>query len=220
MSELSKQKWEAWLRELPKLEQYKIPRCFKPPDFSGIQQHELHHFSDVSSQGYGAVSYLRQINVNGKVHCFLIMAKSRLAPLKAMTIPRMELSAAVLATRLDHMIRQELDLPVDNSTLWTDSTCVLQYIENKEKRFQIFVANRVSAISDQSTATQWRYVETSLNAADKASRGMTVDALRNDRWSQGPPFKSTLRRPGHKDPLILARSPTVTQKSRRPLKCL
>ena len=117
------------------------------------------------------------------------MAKSRLAPLKAMTIPRMELSAAVLATRLDQMIRRELDLPVDSSTFWTDSTCVLRYIENKDKRFQIFVANRVSAILDQSTATQWRYVETSLNPADEASRGMTVDALlRSDRWSQGPPF--------------------------------
>ena len=187
--ELSKQKWEAWLRELPKLEQFEISRCFKPQDFSDVQQRELHHFSDASSQGYGAVSYLRKIDVNGKVHCSLIMAKSRLAPLKAMTIPRMELSAAVLATRLDQMIRRELDLPVDSSTFWTDSTCVLRYIENKDKRFQIFVANRVSAILDQSTATQWRYAETSLNPADEASRGMTVDALlRSDRWSQGPPF--------------------------------
>ena len=187
--ELSKQKWETWLRELPKLEQFEVPRCFKPADFSDVQQRELHHFSDASSQGYGAVSYLRQINVNGKVHCSLIMAKSRLAPLKAMTIPRMELSAAVLATRLDRMIRRELDLSVDSSTFWTDSTCVLRYIENKDKRFQIFVANRVSAILDQSTATQWRYVETSLNPADEASRGMTVEALlKNDRWLQGPPF--------------------------------
>ena len=55
---LSKQKWETWLRELPKLEQFEIPRCFKPPDFSDVQQCELHHFSDTSSQGYGAVSYL------------------------------------------------------------------------------------------------------------------------------------------------------------------
>ena len=165
--ELSKQKWEAWLRELPKLEQFEIPRCFKPPDFSDVQQRELHHFSDAPSQGYGAVSYLRQIGVKGKVHCSLIMAKSRLAPLKAMTIPRMELSAAVLATRLDKMIRRELGLPVHSSTFWTDSTCVLRYVENKDKRFQIFVAHRVSAILDQSTATQWRYVETSLNPATK-----------------------------------------------------
>ena len=84
-----------------------------------------------------------------------MMAKSRLAPLKTMTIPRMELSAVVLATRLDRMIKQEISIPTDSSTFWTDSTCVLRYIENKDKRFQTFVANRISAILDQSTASQW-----------------------------------------------------------------
>ena len=148
--EPSKQKLQAWLRELPKLEQLLIPRCFKPPDFSGVQQRELHHFSDASSQGYGAVSYLQETDVNGKSHCFLIIAKSRLAPLKAMRIPRMELSAAVLTTTLDTMIRRELDLPVESSTFSTDSTCVPRYIEDKDKRFEIFVANGVSAILDQS----------------------------------------------------------------------
>ena len=184
-----KQKWQSWLKELPKLEQFEIPRCLKPPNCSEIQRCELHHFSDASSQGYGAVSYLRQTDSHGEVHCSLIMAKSRLAPLKAMTIPRMELSAAVLATRLDRMIKQEVDMAVHSSTFWTDSTCVLRYIENKDKRFQIFVANRVSAILDQSTAAQWRYVESTLNPADEASRGMTVDELViNERWKQGPPF--------------------------------
>ena len=101
----------------------------------------------------------------------------RLAPLKAMTILRMELSAAVLATRLHCMIKQEVTLPSDQSTFWTDSTCVLCYIENKDKRFQTFVASRISAILEQSTTTQWRNVDTIQNPADEASRGMTVKAL-------------------------------------------
>ena len=117
------------------------------------------------------------------------MAKSRLAPLKTVTIPRMELSAAVLATRLDQMIEQELSTPVHSSTFWADSTCVLRYIENKDKRFQTFVANRISALLNQSTAAQWRYVDTSLNPADEASRGMTVEGLlNNERRTQGPEF--------------------------------
>ncbi|KAL9951191.1 hypothetical protein ACROYT_G043811 [Oculina patagonica] len=187
--ESTQRQWEAWLSDLPKLERFEIPRCFKPPEFAAVRRRELHHFSDASSQGYGAVSYLRQTDANGKVHCSLVMAKSRVAPLKSVTIPRMELSAAVLATRLDRMIKQEVTMPIDSSTFWTDSTCVLRYIENKDKRFQTFVANRISAILDQSTATQWRYVDTSLNPADEASRGMTVDALlSNDRWTQGPDF--------------------------------
>ena len=87
------------------------------------------------------------------------------------------------------MIKQEVDMAVHSSTFWTDGTCVLHYIENKDKRFQIFVANRVSAILDQSTAAQWRYVESTLNPADKASRGMTVDELLiSECWKQGPPF--------------------------------
>ena len=187
--ETSKQKWEAWLRELPKLEQFQIPRCFKPQEFSDVKRCELHHFSDASNQGYGAASYLRQINAVGKVHCSLIMAKSRLAPLKAMSIPRMELSAAALATRLDRMIKQEVTLSIDQSTFWTDSTCVLRYVENKDKRFQTFVANRISAILDQSTATQQRHVDTVQNPADEASRGITVEALlNNERWIKGPDF--------------------------------
>ena len=198
--ETSKQKREAWERELPKLEQFQIPRCFKPQD---VKRCELHHFSDASNGGYGAVSYLRQINTVGQVHCSLIMAKSRLAPLKAMTIPRMELSAVVLATRLGRMIKQEVTLSIDQSTFWTDSTCVLRYIENKDKRFQTFVANRISAILDQSTATQWRHVDTIQNPADEASRGMTVEALlNNERWIQGPEF---LRQPEEEWPQTWAR---------------
>ena len=66
--ETSRQQWEAWLTDLTNLEQFKIPRCFKPPDFNDIQCREVHHFSDASSQGYGAVSYLRQIDVNVTLH--------------------------------------------------------------------------------------------------------------------------------------------------------
>ena len=189
--ESTRQRWNTWLSDLPKLERFEIPRCFKPSDFASVQCRELHHFSDASSQGYGAVSYLRQIDTTGNVHCSLVMAKSRLAPLKSVTIPRMELSAAVLATRLDRMIKQETTTPIDRSVFWTDSTCVLRYIENKDKRFQTFVANRISAILEQSNANQWRYVDTSLNPADEASRGMTADALlNNQRWVQGPDFLS------------------------------
>ena len=67
--ESSNRKWEAWLKDLPKLETFKIPRCFRPPNFAKVQQSELHHFADASDQGYGAVSYLRQIHTNGKIHC-------------------------------------------------------------------------------------------------------------------------------------------------------
>ena len=138
------QRWQCWLQDLPRLEGLAIDRCFKPKDFGEIASSQLHHFSDASQQGYGAVSYMRLVNQDGKIHCSFVTGKSRLAPLKPITVPRMELSAAVLSTRLDQMILKELSMPLtDESTFWTDSTCVLSYIENEDKRFHTFMANRI-----------------------------------------------------------------------------
>ena len=114
------------------------------------------------------------------------MGKSRLAPIKPVTIPRMELSAAIVATKLDKISRRELSFPIDQSFFWTDSTCVLRYIENQDKRFQTFMANRVAAIHNSSSPSQWNYVNTELNTADDASRGVSANSL--ERWIQGPEF--------------------------------
>ena len=91
-------RWQAWLQELPKLEQVTIDRCFKSPDLGEITSC---HFSNASHQGYGAVTYLRITGHDGNVKCSFVMGKSRLAPIKPVTIPRLELSAAVIATRLE-----------------------------------------------------------------------------------------------------------------------
>ena len=95
----------------------------------------------------------------------------------------------MLSTRLDAMIQDELEIPVYDSIFWTDSTCVIRYIENEEKRFTTFVANRVAAIREQSLPKQCHYVETALNPADDATRGMAVNAIVNkNRWIRGPDF--------------------------------
>ena len=153
-------RWQAWLQELPRLEQVAIDRCFKPRNFGEVSSTQLHHFSDPSQQGYGAVTYLRITDRSGNTKCSFVMGKSRLAPMKSVTVLRMELSAAVVATRLDTMSRKELSLPISESFFWTDSTCVLRYIENEDKRFQTFVANRIATIHEASSPDQWRYVNT------------------------------------------------------------
>ena len=114
--------WRSWLEELPKLENLAVKRCFRPCDFDEISSSELHHFSDAPQKGYGEVSYLKIVDTRDKVHCSFVMGKSRLAPLKAVTIPRMELSAAVVATRLDQITRSKLETKIDRSYFWTDST--------------------------------------------------------------------------------------------------
>ena len=92
--------WERWLADLPKLSQFTVQCCVKPAGFAIISSSQLHHFSDASEMGLGSVSYLRLANVQGDIHCNFLCAKSRVAPLKTITIPRLELSAAGISVLL------------------------------------------------------------------------------------------------------------------------
>jgi len=190
MTDTHIQRWKSWLQDLPKLEGLNIRRCFKPEGFGEVKSSQLHHFSDASQQGYGAVTYLRLVDQNDQVHCSFVCGKSRLAPMKPITVPRMELSAAVLSTKLERMVKLELSTPPnDRSLFWTDSTCVLGYVQNKNKRFHTFVANRIAAIHDATSPSQWRYVDTASNPADEASRGLPIsESFDHLRWIDGPPF--------------------------------
>jgi hypothetical protein len=102
----------------------------------------------------------------GDVICSILAAKTHIAPIKPqLSIPRLELQGAVLAVRLADSIERELYLPSLEKQFWTDSTTVLAYVKNENRRFKPFVANRVSEIRELSKAEQWRYVNTSMNIA-------------------------------------------------------
>ena len=103
-----------------------------------------------------------------------MMGRARVAPLKNITIPRMELTAAMLSVKVDKMLRAELQLLLENSVFWTDSQAVIKYIANEHTRFHTFIANRVSTIRDNTKVSQWKYVETKLNPADDASRAVVL----------------------------------------------
>ncbi|XP_030836004.1 uncharacterized protein LOC115921870 [Strongylocentrotus purpuratus] len=182
-------KWETWKRELPRLSDFKLSRCLKPEGYENPKSVTLHHFADASEKGYGTVSYLRMVNTRDEVQCSFLLSKSRVAPLKQTSIPRMELTAATVAVRIDKMVKQELDIPVDETFFWTDSTSVLQYIQSETGRFKTFVANRVALIQEGSESSQWHHIETSLNPADVCSRGVKVDQFLAMRfWKEGPEF--------------------------------
>uniref|UniRef100_A0A3Q2QGI5 Arachidonate 15-lipoxygenase B n=1 Tax=Fundulus heteroclitus TaxID=8078 RepID=A0A3Q2QGI5_FUNHE len=183
------QEWINWIQELHLLESFKVDRCLKPVDFGNVASAQLHHFADASEVGYGTATYLRLCNTNGKLCCTLIMRKSRVVPLKPITIPRLKLTAAVVAARMDRLWRKELQMPLLDSVFWTDSTSVLKYIKNETSRFRTFVANRVTEILNVSCEAQWRHVSTSSNPADLASRGLGVKAfLMTEQWTCGPRF--------------------------------
>ncbi|XP_078381431.1 uncharacterized protein LOC144664194 [Oculina patagonica] len=135
--------WARWCAELPLLEQFHVDRCHKPPDFGPIVSRQLHLFSDASTMGYGCAAYLRLQENAERVHCSYLMGKARLAPIKAVTVPRLELTAATVSVRVGQMLFEELEVKPDITVYHTDSTTVLRYIGNEQKRFQVFVANRV-----------------------------------------------------------------------------
>ncbi|KAF6769644.1 hypothetical protein AHF37_12260, partial [Paragonimus kellicotti] len=157
--------WQEWLHGLAGLTELRIPRCIKPRTLEGPYQMELHGFSDASEAGYGAAIYARLVATDGSIYCSLVLGKSRVAPMRAVSIPRMELTAAVLAAKLTSYVKDELLKEVKSVTLWTDSRTV-------PRRFETFVANRLSSIHDLSSPDDWRYVDTKRNPADLASRGM------------------------------------------------
>lgn len=166
----------------------KIPRCYKPSNAQHIVTAEIHNFSDASTTGYGQCSYLRLIDEQGDIHISLLMSKARVAPLKVVSIPRLELQAACTSVDVSRFLKEQLQMENIQEFYWTDSKVVLAYINNDAKRFQVYVSNRVQKIRDYTEPQQWFYVPTDMNPADLASRGATPQQLANSCWFDGPEF--------------------------------
>ncbi|XP_038152621.1 uncharacterized protein LOC119790925 [Cyprinodon tularosa] len=179
--------WESWLLDLQNLSKVRIQRCILPEN-RDITQCDLHHFSDASVTGYGQCSYLRTVTSKGDVHCVLVMGKARVAPTKVTTVPRLELTAAVVAARTSVMLRRELEISNLQEHFWTDSKVVLGYVNNDAKRFHVFVANRIQIIKSLTDPQQWHHVPSENNPADHASRGLSVQQLLKSNWFKGPEF--------------------------------
>ena len=182
-------RWEKWRSDLHLLEQVKLPRYVKPTGFGKPTKIEIHSFSDASDVGIGQVSYLRLTNAEGQIHVSFLMGKARVASLKLMSTPRMELTAAVVSVNVPSMLSKELKYKETEALYHTDSTVVLGYINNEARRFHTYVGNRVQYIRDRSKPEQWRHVAGEVNPADEASRGLTAtELLQNSRWFVGPEF--------------------------------
>ena len=170
------------------MENINIPRCCKPSDFGQNVEYTLYH-SDASETRHGKASYLKMINENGDVHCCLIFLKSRVAPVKYVSIPRLELTAAILSVKVSDMLRRKLDIPVASEEFWTDSHVLLGCVSNEAHRFKTFVTNRVQFINEITKVQQWHYVSYWRNSVDYSSRELDEKNLEKiQRWFSGPSF--------------------------------
>ena len=181
-------KWEVWRSELPLLTTKHLERCYYLKEDT-LEYTELHGFSDASEEAYAAVAYMKSVYTSGRSHVSIIMAKTKVAPLKRQSIPRLELCGALMLSRLLQHIKEVLQIPTSRIHAWTDSTIVLGWLCGSPRRFKTFVGNRVSEIMDTLPPDCWRHVPTKYNPADCASRGVTpAELLQHELWWEGPPW--------------------------------
>ncbi|XP_028408639.1 uncharacterized protein LOC114531185 [Dendronephthya gigantea] len=182
-------KAESWLNQLNKLDDIKVPRCIWLEKDKKVLSITLHTFVDASQEAYGAVVYAKAIYVSGNQSCRLIAAKTKVAPLKAMSILRLELMATVLGTRLTTSITNTLTVKPEQVTHWSESMNVLWWIRNASRKYQVFVANHVGEIQMLTNPTQWRYIPCEENPTDLLTRGVTLSTLASmNFWWHGPSF--------------------------------
>ncbi|XP_029161712.1 uncharacterized protein LOC114933354 [Nylanderia fulva] len=167
--------WQQYHTHLKQLEEVMIPRWIQLGHH--VLHLELHGFSDASTKAYAAAVYIRVVTVDGMVSVNLLAAKSKVAPVKVMSVPRLELSAAQLLARLIHFIREALDFREVNVYCWTDSTITLAWLSRPSTTWKTFIANRVADIHTLLPDIPWRHVPTKENPADCASRGISPTTL-------------------------------------------
>ena len=149
---------------------------------------ELHVLCDASEQAFACVAYLR-ITGNERTSLAFVMGKSRVAPLKPMSIPRLELQAAVMGARMAKCITDGHNVNIHAIHFWTDSRTVLCWIRSDARRYKQFVAHRVGEILETTEVCDWHWIPTALNVADDATRDVKpIELTSTTRWIQGPDF--------------------------------
>ena len=176
--------WLQYRGNLPLIEDLSIPRCIFP---EGATQPTLHGFCDASEKAYAAVIYARVQLPFGQVQVSLVAAKTRVAPTKQISLPRLELCGAVLLSQLMESVQDSLKIKFEEVKAWTDSTIVLAWLRAQPTRWKTFVANRVAEIQETLPPENWNHVSGLENPADCASRGLDPSELFNHPlWWKGP----------------------------------
>ena len=189
LSEDIQQKWKKFTSALSGIKKVQIPRSIKLSE--ELVNTQIHMFADASLSAYGSCIYIRGEYSSGKISSRLFIAKSRISPIKQLTLPRLELNAALLGTNLLNITKAKLNLKINEIHCWTDSSIVLAWIKKDISHLSIYVANRVQKITHQTATNNWKHVRSEDNPADIISRGASAENLRNSvLWWEGPDWLS------------------------------
>ncbi|XP_036141015.1 uncharacterized protein LOC118644996 [Monomorium pharaonis] len=181
--------WNQFFEGMKNMNEISIPRCAWGQRYHSVQ---LHGFSDASEVAYGACIYVRSEDEAGNITSKILCAKSRVAPLKTVSLPRLELCGALLLARLHQQVVEalsRLDSQHCDSFYWCDSTIVLSWVTTEPSRLKTFVANRTAEIQRLTDVNRWSHVVSDENPADIITRGMSLGKLATTRlWWHGPPW--------------------------------
>ena len=178
--------WETWKHELANVDQIKVPRWLLR-NLSSVDKVELHGFGDASERAYGRAVYICAEDKDGNRISNLVIAKSRVAPVKRISLPRLELLAAYITAKLLDYVIQALRIAVDAVYGWSDSQITLAWIRRPSSKWKVFVANRVQDIHQRVAPSLWRFCPGSQNPADLVTRGIPASKLRDCKlWWKGP----------------------------------
>ncbi|XP_062534710.1 uncharacterized protein LOC134203894 [Armigeres subalbatus] len=182
--------WQAFHHQLPRLNELIIQRCVVLPESAKVH---LHIFSDASERAYGTCAYIRSENHKEEVWAALLTSKSKVAPLRRQSIPRLELCGALLSAQLAEKILESIQVPME-VFFWSDSTCALQWIKGNPSMWTTFVGNRVAKIQRITEKYSWNHVAGVDNPADLISRGIGPDQIHTcTLWWEGPPWLKKMR---------------------------
>ncbi|GFX78892.1 integrase catalytic domain-containing protein [Trichonephila clavipes] len=180
------------------------------------QQITLHGFCDASELAYASVIYAVQPQADGNTKVTLLVAKSRVAPLKSVSIPRLELNGALLLARLYATCKNILKEYDVHFYAWTDSQVVLSWLSSHPRNWKPYIANRTSEILDLVPADNWRYVPTKMNPADIACRGLSPKELSTCvLWWEGPQWFSFVTDSWPKQPKRNDQTSSVSKERKR-----
>lgn len=182
------ERWRKWIHVLPTIQSVMVPRCYRLSTSAATPNIQLHVFCDASEYGMAAVAYFR-FEEDNVIECALIGSKTRVAPLKFLSIPRLELQAAVIGARLATSIAASHRLKIGQRVFWTDSRNVISWLKSDHRKYNPFVAFRVSELLEKTDVNEWRWLSTKTNVADEGTKWQKIpDMSPSSRWFRGPSF--------------------------------
>ena len=179
--------WKNWVSQLQFLSTIHIPRYIGVTYNHKVRPIELHTFGDASEVAYASVTYLKSMDEDGHVYVTLLYSKTKVAPIKLVSLPRLELLASVLAAKSASYVIDSLKTPDLKIFMWTDSTIVLHWVKGSSRQYKTFVGNRIQLLQELTEPSSWKWCPGNENPADIPSRGSSISDLNhNEIWWNGP----------------------------------